>query len=68
MSYLGQNLNPMDPTLNSIIVPCHRVLAAHGRLGGFSASGGAVTKQRLLLIERARISPEAGLFDDPALG
>jgi methylated-DNA-[protein]-cysteine S-methyltransferase len=36
-----------------IIVPCHRVLAAHGRLGGFSAHGGVATKIRLLEIEGA---------------
>src|SRR6478735_4337541 len=29
----------------AIIVPCHRVLAAGGKLGGFSANGGAVTKK-----------------------
>jgi methylated-DNA-[protein]-cysteine S-methyltransferase len=36
-----------------IIVPCHRVLAAHGKSGGFSASGGVHTKMRLLAIEGA---------------
>lgn len=36
-----------------IVVPCHRVLAAGGRLGGFSARGGAATKRRLLAIEGA---------------
>jgi methylated-DNA-[protein]-cysteine S-methyltransferase len=34
-----------------IIVPCHRVVAAGGKTGGFSAPGGAVTKRRLLAIE-----------------
>ncbi len=38
-----------------IVVPCHRVLAAGGKLGGFSASGGVATKQRLLSIERADV-------------
>jgi methylated-DNA-[protein]-cysteine S-methyltransferase len=37
-----------------IIVPCHRVLAAGGKMGGFSAPGGAFTKRRLLDLERAR--------------
>ena len=37
-----------------IIVPCHRVLAAGGRAGGFSAPGGVMTKLRLLEIERRR--------------
>jgi methylated-DNA-[protein]-cysteine S-methyltransferase len=31
-----------------IIIPCHRVLAAGGKIGGFSAHGGAGTKERLL--------------------
>lgn len=34
-----------------IIVPCHRVLAANGKLGGFTANGGVDTKQRMLQIE-----------------
>jgi len=36
------------------VVPCHRVLAAGGKSGGFSANGGVVTKLRLLTIEGAR--------------
>jgi methylated-DNA-[protein]-cysteine S-methyltransferase len=57
---VGQALgsNPFAP-----VVPCHRVLAAGGRSGGFSAEGGAVTKLRLLEIERARFGSEPGLFD-----
>jgi methylated-DNA-[protein]-cysteine S-methyltransferase len=39
-----------------LVVPCHRVLAAGGKLGGFSAAGGVATKQRLLEIERANVS------------
>jgi methylated-DNA-[protein]-cysteine S-methyltransferase len=35
----------------AIVVPCHRVVAAGGRVGGFSASGGVATKLRLLAIE-----------------
>jgi methylated-DNA-[protein]-cysteine S-methyltransferase len=34
-----------------IIVPCHRVLASGGKIGGFSAPGGATTKERLLELE-----------------
>jgi methylated-DNA-[protein]-cysteine S-methyltransferase len=34
-----------------IIVPCHRVLAANGAMGGFSAYGGTMTKQKLLALE-----------------
>jgi methylated-DNA-[protein]-cysteine S-methyltransferase len=37
----------------AIVVPCHRVLAARGKVGGFSANGGAATKLRMLAIERA---------------
>jgi methylated-DNA-[protein]-cysteine S-methyltransferase len=37
----------------AIVVPCHRVLAAGGRAGGFSANGGVGTKRRLLKIESA---------------
>jgi methylated-DNA-[protein]-cysteine S-methyltransferase len=37
-----------------IIVPCHRVLAAGGKTGGFSAPGGVTTKLRLLSIEGAQ--------------
>jgi len=40
-----------------IIVPCHRVLAAGGRSGGFSARGGVTTKLRLLSIEGALRRP-----------
>ena len=34
-----------------VIVPCHRVLAAGAKMGGFSAPGGTVTKERLLALE-----------------
>jgi methylated-DNA-[protein]-cysteine S-methyltransferase len=43
---LGRNPVPL-------IVPCHRVLAAGGKFGGFSAFGGVATKMRLLAIEGA---------------
>ncbi|HEX4723045.1 MAG TPA: methylated-DNA--[protein]-cysteine S-methyltransferase [Pseudonocardiaceae bacterium] len=45
---LGRNPVP-------IIVPCHRVLAAGGRTGGFSAPGGVSTKMRMLAIEGATL-------------
>jgi methylated-DNA-[protein]-cysteine S-methyltransferase len=38
----------------AIVVPCHRVLAAGGKWGGFSARGGVSTKRRLLSIEAAQ--------------
>jgi methylated-DNA-[protein]-cysteine S-methyltransferase len=47
----------------AVIVPCHRVVAAGGKLGGFSAHGGATTKRRLLAIEGARRDEEPTLFD-----
>lgn len=46
-----------------IIVPCHRVLAAGGRTGGFSADGGVETKLRILTIEKARTGSAPSLFD-----
>jgi methylated-DNA-[protein]-cysteine S-methyltransferase len=61
---VGQALarNPFAP-----IVPCHRVVAAGGRLGGYSAPGGESTKRRLLELEGAAIVAPAprqpGLFD-----
>jgi methylated-DNA-[protein]-cysteine S-methyltransferase len=59
---LGRNPFP-------IVVPCHRVLAAGGKAGGFSANGGVTTKLRLLTIERARTSATPTLFDgDSAFG
>jgi len=52
---LGENPCPL-------VMPCHRVLAAGGKTGGFSASGGVVTKLRLLTIEGAQPGG-ATLFD-----
>src|SRR5882724_10896792 len=46
-----------------IVVPCHRVMAAGGKPGGFSANGGLTTKLRMLTIERARTSDAPTLFD-----
>ncbi|QDZ06344.1 methylated-DNA--[protein]-cysteine S-methyltransferase [Sphingomonas panacisoli] len=34
-----------------LIVPCHRVLAAGGKVGGFSAPGGSIAKARMLALE-----------------
>jgi methylated-DNA-[protein]-cysteine S-methyltransferase len=58
---VGQALghNPFAP-----VVPCHRVLAAGRRSGGFSANGGVATKLRMLQIEGAQIGDAPGLFDD----
>jgi methylated-DNA-[protein]-cysteine S-methyltransferase len=54
---LGRNPFP-------IIVPCHRVLGAGGRLTGFSANGGLETKLRMLAIEGAHPGDTPTLFDD----
>jgi methylated-DNA-[protein]-cysteine S-methyltransferase len=45
-----------------IVVPCHRVTGADGRIGGFSAPGGARTKLRLLEIEGALAAESLPLF------
>ena len=53
---LGRNPAP-------IVIPCHRVLGADGKSGGFSAPGGAGTKMKMLAIEGARRSSAPELFD-----
>ena len=45
-----------------IVVPCHRVTAAGGKPGGFSARGGVNTKLKLLGIEGARAVAQSDLF------
>jgi methylated-DNA-[protein]-cysteine S-methyltransferase len=53
----------------AIVVPCHRVLAAGGRTGGFSANGGVATKLRMLSIEGARHADAKAEFEgDGAFG
>ncbi|MGH3975793.1 MAG: methylated-DNA--[protein]-cysteine S-methyltransferase [Pseudonocardiaceae bacterium] len=47
----------------AIIVPCHRVLATGGKVGGFSANGGTATKLRILSIEGAPFADAPTLFD-----
>ena len=59
---LGRNPFP-------IVVPCHRVLAAGGKIGGFSAQGGVATKRRMLAIEGAELNCARPLLDgDEAFG
>jgi methylated-DNA-[protein]-cysteine S-methyltransferase len=53
---LGRNPCP-------VVVPCHRVLAAGNKPGGFSANGGVVTKLKMLEIEGAVVNYTPGLFD-----
>jgi methylated-DNA-[protein]-cysteine S-methyltransferase len=45
-----------------IVIPCHRVTAAGGAMGGFSAPGGAATKRKLLEIEGAFAASKLPLF------
>jgi methylated-DNA-[protein]-cysteine S-methyltransferase len=40
-----------------LIIPCHRVLAAGGKVGGFSAPGGSVAKRRMLALEGIQVEP-----------
>lgn len=53
---MGKNPTP-------IIMPCHRVVAASGKTGGFSAPGGVETKMKLLSIERRHGNHVPTLFD-----
>lgn len=43
-----------------LIIPCHRVLAAGGRAGGFSAPGGTSSKRDMLALERVSIGAPPG--------
>jgi methylated-DNA-[protein]-cysteine S-methyltransferase len=57
----------------AIVVPCHRVLAAGGKVGGFTANGGVDTKRKLLALESTRDvpvvspTPAAAAFDYDAV-
>jgi methylated-DNA-[protein]-cysteine S-methyltransferase len=52
---LGRNPLPL-------LVPCHRVLAAGGRPGGFSAPGGTASKLRMLALEGNDLAPAQAAF------
>ena len=52
----------------AIVVPCHRVLAAGGKVGGFSANGGIAAKLRLLSIEGAPANGAPLFTGDGAFG
>ncbi len=53
---LGRNPVP-------IVIPCHRILASAGGIGGFSAPGGVSTKLKMLEIEGAKRSAAPELFE-----
>ncbi|RRH95279.1 methylated-DNA--[protein]-cysteine S-methyltransferase [Mesorhizobium tamadayense] len=40
-----------------LVIPCHRILAAGGKIGGFSAPGGSTTKEKMLAMEGVRVGP-----------
>lgn len=46
--------NPMP-----LLIPCHRVLAANGKPGGFTAYGGVATKAKLLALEGVKLDAPA---------
>jgi O-6-methylguanine DNA methyltransferase len=54
---LGRNPFP-------IVVPCHRVLAARGKIGGFSAQGGVATKLSMLAIEGMQVNGAPALWKE----
>jgi O-6-methylguanine DNA methyltransferase len=60
---VGQALgkNPLP-----IVVPCHRVLAANGKMGGFSAYGGVATKRRILAVEGLVLDRDVAARKPPA--
>jgi methylated-DNA-[protein]-cysteine S-methyltransferase len=41
----------------ALIIPCHRILAAGGKIGGFSAPGGSAAKMRMLELEGVQVGP-----------
>jgi methylated-DNA-[protein]-cysteine S-methyltransferase len=51
-----------------LIIPCHRVTAANGRIGGFSAPGGSLSKARMLEIEGVEVRDGVVTRDMPQLG
>jgi len=51
----GDSYGSRNPV--ALIIPCHRVLAAGGKVGGFSAPGGAATKVRMLALEGVDLAP-----------
>lgn len=50
-----------------LIIPCHRVLAAGGKVGGFSAPGGAASKVRMLQLEGVKLEEDGAAQQSLAL-
>lgn len=48
-----------------LIIPCHRVLAVGGKVGGFSAPGGAASKIRMLALEGVEVGTPSGQYALP---
>jgi O-6-methylguanine DNA methyltransferase len=48
-----------------VLVPCHRVLAANRKIGGFS--GGLEWKRKLLAVEGALIEEKSSKFEQSSL-
>jgi methylated-DNA-[protein]-cysteine S-methyltransferase len=40
-----------------LVIPCHRILAAGGKIGGFSAPGGSASKEKMLALEGVHLGP-----------
>jgi len=51
-----------------LIVPCHRVTAAGGRIGGFSAPGGSLSKARMLEMEGVSLAPPVAQSPQASFG
>ncbi|PKL42247.1 MAG: cysteine methyltransferase [Candidatus Riflebacteria bacterium HGW-Riflebacteria-1] len=50
-----------------LLIPCHRVVNADGRLGGFSAGGGTSLKAQMLRLEDIEVEEKPALRIKPAL-
>jgi methylated-DNA-[protein]-cysteine S-methyltransferase len=51
-----------------LIIPCHRVLAAGGKIGGFSAPGGSASKMKMLQLEGVPVSSSVTLPAQQSFG
>jgi len=51
----------------ALIIPCHRCLAAGGKIGGFSAPGGEYSKAKMLELEGVKVGVAGGKPEQPSL-